>query len=494
MSMGDGGYGREAAAEAMVRTKMRGAVQGESLWQDAWRRLKKNKMAMVGVVVTILMNLSAIFAELVSPFDPTTQQRWTGALPPGARILSLRNEMRFATGVQPTEFEVPAQCAAVLGDGANHSLGFEVQEETVSRVRIIASGSTIETVQVSAPGSIPTRPALLDLEEGEHFRDPETRNRLGFTQLAKGDELPRELWKPDESGRYVVQVERIGRDPDGRYRLDAAFAGDGTLTSLTRSSDDAPLQSLTLFPQDVVDVTLDGKQLMHSHLLGTDQQGRDTLSRLIFGGRISLLVGVAATIVSLLVGVLYGAVSGYAGGRVDGVMMRIVDILFGLPYLFLVILMMISFGRDIIVLFIALGLLQWLTMARIVRGQVLSLREKEFVDAAVTVGTSWWGMLWRHLIPNVLGVVVVYMTLTVPAVILQESFLAFIGLSVEWQGLPLESWGALINGGREALGNNGEFWWMLVFPSVAMCVTLFSLNFLGDGLRDAFDPQQRGRN
>ena len=253
-------------------------------------------------------------------------------------------------------------------------------------------------------------------------------------------------------------------------------------------------QSAIVRPAGVVDVRLGGKQLKYRHLLGTDQEGRDTLSRLIYGGRISLLIGLTATVVSLIVGVLFGASAGYMGGRVDGVMMRIVDVLYAIPYLFLVILLLVAFGRSVVILFVALGAVQWLTMARIVRGQVLSLREKEFVDAAITVGTRPWGILTRHLIPNTLGVVVVYTTLTVPAVILQESFLAFLGLTVEWQGRPLESWGALINYGREALGNNGEFWWLLLWPSVAMSLTLFSLNFLGDGLRDAFDPQQRGRN
>jgi oligopeptide transport system permease protein len=174
-------------------------------------------------------------------------------------------------------------------------------------------------------------------------------------------------------------------------------------------------------------------------------------------------------------------------------MMRIVDILYALPYVFLVILLMISFGRDIVTLFVALGAVQWLLMARIVRGQVLSLKEKEFVEAAHMCGTGHAGIIFRHLIPNTLGVVVVYATLTVPAVILQESFLAFIGLTVEWQGRTLDSWGALVNQGRQALTSTGGNWWVLVFPSLAMAVTLFSLNFLGDGLRDALDPQLKGR-
>ncbi len=483
-----------AASNRMGRK--REAVQGESLSQDAWRRLKKNKMAMAGLAITILMSFSAVFAGQISPFNPATQQRWTGALAPGTTILSLRNEMRVAVSVRPLELEVPEACADVLGDGDDHALVFAIQERTVSPIRIIASGDLVERMQMSVPGEVTVRPESVDLGVDEYFRAAATGERLGATRLAQGEAIPAELRDATQDGRYVIQVERVGTDPEGGFGIEVGFDGSGAATSIERTARDgatSALADVTIMPRDVSDVRLDGARLTHTHLLGTDQQGRDTLSRLIFGGRISLLVGLAATLVSLFIGVIYGAVSGYVGGRTDNVMMRIVDILFGIPYLFVVILMMVAFGREIFVLFLALGALQWLTMARIVRGQVLSLREKEFVDAAITVGTRWTGILSRHLIPNVLGVVVVYMTLTVPAVILMESFLAFVGLAVEWQGLPLESWGALINSGREALGNNGEFWWMLVFPSIAMSATLFSLNFLGDGLRDALDPQQRGR-
>ncbi len=469
----------------------RAPVQGESLWQDAWRRLEKNRMAMVGLVVTIVMSLSAVLAEVISPFDPAVQQRWIGALPPWSRTLSLRNEIRVTKGERPLELEVPQACADVLGDGREHELAFEVQEETVSRVRVVAAGAAIEALHLAVPGSIPTRPDEIVVREGEFFRDAATGARFAFTELAKGGSLPAALGVRE--GRYVVPLERVGRDAGGAYRVGITFAGDGAVARIVRGSGGAPPDSISLMPAEIADVTLDGERLTHLHILGTDQEGRDSLSRLIFGGRISLLVGVTATLVSLVIGVLYGAIAGYVGGRADNVMMRIVDILYGMPYLFVVILMMVAFGRSIWILFIALGALQWLTMARIVRGQVLSLREKEFVDAAITCGTRGAQILTRHLIPNVLGVVVVYMTLTVPAVILQESFLAFLGLTVEWDGRPLESWGALVNYGREALGGGGEFWWLLLWPSIAMSITLFSLNFLGDGLRDAFDPQQRGR-
>jgi oligopeptide transport system permease protein len=219
------------------------------------------------------------------------------------------------------------------------------------------------------------------------------------------------------------------------------------------------------------------------HWLGTDNLGRDLLTRLLYGGRISMMVGLLASAVSVIVGVVYGAISGFIGGKLDNIMMRIVDVLFALPFVFLVIILMVYFGRNIILLFIALGFTQWLTMARIVRGQVISLKEKEFVEAARSMGISNWGIIFRHLIPNTLGPVIVYLTLTVPSVILDEAFLSFLGLGVQ---APMASWGTLISNGVEVMEIAP---WALIFPAVTLSLTLFSLNFLGDGLRDALDPK-----
>ncbi len=222
-----------------------------------------------------------------------------------------------------------------------------------------------------------------------------------------------------------------------------------------------------------------------THYIGTDQLGRDLLTRTVYGARISLAVGFLATLVSFLIGVTWGATAGFIGGKVDNVMMRIVDIMYGLPFMFLVILLMVVFGQKIFLLFLALGAIQWLTMARIVRGQVISLKNQEFVEAAETIGVSPIGIIFKHLIPNALGPIIVYATLTVPAVMLEEAFLSFLGLGVQ---APQTSWGALISEGRQLMETAP---WLILYPGGALAVTLLSLNFLGDGLRDALDPQLR---
>ena len=219
------------------------------------------------------------------------------------------------------------------------------------------------------------------------------------------------------------------------------------------------------------------------HLLGTDVLGRDLLSRLLYGARISLLVGFVATGVALVIGVSWGIIAGYFGGRVDSIMMRIVDVLYGLPFIIFIILLMVIFGRNIWLLFAAIGAVEWLTMARIVRAQVIGLKNQEFVQAAQVMGVSNISMFRRHILPNILGPIAIYATLTIPQVMLLEAFLSFLGLGIQ---PPMSSWGTLIRYGVESME---EHYWLLIYPGLTFTITLFALNFFGDGLRDALDPK-----
>ena len=221
------------------------------------------------------------------------------------------------------------------------------------------------------------------------------------------------------------------------------------------------------------------------YYFGTDQNGRDLFVRTLYGGQVSLIVGFVATLVSLVIGTLWGATAGFIGGRTDNVMMRIVDILYSIPFIFFVILLTVVFGRDLVLIYVAIGAVSWLDMARIVRGQTISIRRKEFIEAAHASGVSTWRIITRHIIPNCLGPVVVYMTLTVPAVILTESFLSYLGMGVQE---PASSWGTLISEGARSMDIAP---WAVLCPSAVMVVTLLALNFIGDGLRDALDPKDR---
>jgi len=225
--------------------------------------------------------------------------------------------------------------------------------------------------------------------------------------------------------------------------------------------------------------------LVHGHLLGGDSLGRDLLCRLLIGLRVSLAIGVVASAVSLVIGVAWGAVAGYVGGWLDELMMRFVDVLYALPFIFFVILLMVTFGRNFILIFLAIGAVEWLTMARIVRGQTLALKHMEFVEAARAAGLTGGAIIGRHIVPNLLGPVVVYVTLTIPGVILAESFLSFLGMGVQE---PLTSLGTLISSGALSMDQAP---WLLIFPSLTMVATLMAFNLIGDGLRDAIDPKDR---
>lgn len=281
----------------------------------------------------------------------------------------------------------------------------------------------------------------------------------------------------------VVRFERgtsLWQDAWARLRRNRlAVAGGIILVVITVACLLVPWLSPYGYEQQ--DLVLGAAPPSAAHWLGTDIFGRDLLTRILYGGRVSLMVGLIATSVALLIGVAWGAIAGYLGGRTDAVMMRIVDILYALPFMIFVVLLTVVFGRSLLLLFLAIGAVEWLTMARIIRGQVQSLKQQEFVEAAVSLGLSRSAIISRHLIPNALGPLIVYTTLTIPAVMLLEAFISFLGLGIQ---PPQSSWGSLISDGVETME---EYPWLLIFPGIALSITLFALNFLGDGLRDALD-------
>ncbi len=302
--------------------------------------------------------------------------------------------------------------------------------------------------------------------------------------------------RPDEATLRAAAASVASR---GRVTLESFEAEDGRYTAVLTSPRPMDERVARFFDRsdvflgaEVAGLEDEGRRLIvtggvaqERFLMGADGNGRDLMARIMLGGQISLAVGILASLVSLGVGVVYGAISGYLGGRVDNVMMRLVEILYSLPFVFLVVVLVVFFGRSFILIFLAIGAIEWLDMARIVRGQTLALKRREFVGAAEALGLTDWQIIRRHIIPNTIGPVIVFVTVVVPKAILLESFLSFLGLGVQ---APLTSWGALIADGA---ANMRASPWLLIFPSIFFVVTLFALNFIGDGLRDALDPKER---
>lgn len=446
---------------------------------EAWLRLRKNRLAMVGLVTVFVMSLLCGFSSVLPLQDPSYGYGWIGATPPGSRHPDVLERSLLTVGQPPHAAESWLSARA---------LQIDYERKRGVELRVFADPATRRVTRIvrriTEVQAIPAREGGAELVEvlaggGRRAVPAELR-------LEVGQELPAALGPVTRLGR----IFQLLTPTVGPRRVSATLV-DGRVATL--SLNDQPVQTVVFAGRDVESVRVDGRVRTVRHWLGTDGAGRDQLSRILYGGRISLMVGLVATLVSLLIGVVYGAVAGYCGGKVDQLMMGLVDLLYGIPYMFLVILLLVNFGRNLLMLFVALGAVQWLTMSRVVRGQILSLREREFIEAARMSGTSHFGILFGHLIPNTFGVVVIFASLMVPSVILQESFLAFIGLTVEYEGRSLDSWGALVKAGSEALGSDGSQSWLLLGPALAMSATLVSLHVLGDGLRDALDPRQRGK-
>jgi oligopeptide transport system permease protein len=314
---------------------------------------------------------------------------------------------------------------------------------------------------------------------GDYVRTPPSLSaypKADMVETALGDAVKRmradiKSWE-QEGDRVLVTVTSTKKLDERNIRY------------LDRSDtfDDARMESIA---PDGLEMVMSAAIKQQYFLFGTDNTGRDLLSRTLMAGRVSLAIGLLAGVVAVVIGVIYGATAGFIGGKTDEVMMRIVDVLYSLPFIFFVIMLVVFFGRNFVLMFLAVGAVLWLDMARIVRGQALSIRRQEYVQAAEALGVTRRGILQRHIVPNLLGVVVIYMTLLVPQVIILESFLSFLGLGVQE---PMTSWGVLISAGAKNIGSAN---WMLTYPAFFLVSTLFALNFVGDGLRDALDPKDR---
>jgi oligopeptide transport system permease protein len=415
-------------------------VAGTSLWQDAMRRLVRNKAAVAGAGVVLFMAITALLLEPIS--------RYVTRFTYDEMHLAVEPKPMGAQSVPQVHARLDASVPfATIDTDGNGALDAAELSEALQRQQFVrydadASGAIDARELMALPVNLgPNAADRLDADGNGTFTLDELRSYL-------------DVW-PESEARFFIRQHAAGPD-------------DGTL-------------SRAEFP---------GLPRPETHWLGTDPLGRDMLTRLVMGARVSIMVGFIATLVSFFIGILWGATAGFLGGRIDNWMMRFVDVLYGLPFLFLVILLMVIFQdipaqQKLYLLFLALGAVGWLTVSRIVRGQVISLKENEYVEAARAIGVSKITIIVRHLIPNALGPIIVYATLTVPAVMLAEAFLSFLGLGVQ---APYASWGSLAADGADAFR---EYPWLIIWPGSALAVTLLALNFLGDGMRDALDPQMR---
>jgi len=444
----------------------------------AFMRLMKHRLALFGLFLVVAVSATVVFVPVFYGESPKLTRVWLGANPPGFTHPDCSKNNIF------NEVEI-AETSTSLKD--IKELIYETRTLSKEEIRVKLRRGKINSIAFTDGARLVDELDTSTLN-GDLFRlnnDGTLGEQIEQTfSLKKNTAPPEGLF---DEGSRVLMMLLIEADQVTSQNI--VTLDNSTVTSIITRKGNKVTSSDTLVikGRDVIKVTADGKEQTVTHLLGTDKLGRDLFIRILYGGRISLLVGIVATLVSILVGLSYGAIAGYSGGMVDSIMMRTVDILYGLPFIFLVILLMTLFERSLILFFVALGLVQWLTVARIVRGQILSLRESEFVEAAKMSGATSKKVIFIHLIPHTIGPVIVYTTLTIPLIILEESFLAYIGLGIEGAS---DSLGSLVEQGVRMMGDAGENWWLLLCPALTMIFILFGMNCLGDGLRDSFDPKR----
>ncbi len=506
-------------------------IQGNSLSKDAWKRLKKNKMAVASIVVVIIYAFLAIFASVLPIYSYKEiildHQHLRPSLTKTAGELMLEKTKKdiYFKAYKAGRVEIPAEDKEALKEMSPNQIWdyfYEIGEsggielnaaETrklekmvediatelmfdIKRVNFLTdAGKTVNITKLSVDELVTIYADLLGVDEAPVLAQSEKEVNLQVTNQTKvindgvSDEemevlIAERLENLSEKERNALLVTTLASKIEYSVEMVAEEDLDAIVQEGTAKF---PLKK-DVQVTDRLSATVKATK-MHDrrYYFGTDYSGRDMLSRIIYGGQVSIAIGFIGTITSVLIGIVVGAFAGYMGGKVDYILMRIVDIIYGLPYMLLVIIMMAIFGRNILNLFLALAVVSWLTVARMVRGQIISLKNSEFIEAARSMGASTPRIIFRHLVPNSLSVIIVFSTLRIPAFIMMESFLSFLGLGVS---APYASWGSLVG---DAVEGMTLYPWRLFFPAAAMTIFLFAMNFLGDGLRDAFDPQSKNQ-
>jgi oligopeptide transport system permease protein len=461
-----------------MKPEIRQVQKSYSPTRLAFMRLLRHRLALFGLFLVFAVSAAVVIVPVFYGGSPNLTRVWLGAKSPGFTHPDCLSKNIFIKGKE-------AETSPSLA-GAKELI-YQTKNFSRQEIRVTTRRGKVNTIMFT-DGASHIEELDCSTLKGELFRSnddgtPGVKLDQVFT-LKKNTAPPEGLF---EEGSRVLMMLLIKADDEVTQNIITLNNSIVTSITINQGNNEISSDALIIKGRDVINVIADGEEMRVTHLLGTDKLGRDLFIRILYGGRISLLVGIVATLVSIIIGLSYGAVSGYFGGMVDSVMMRIVDVLYGLPFIFLVILLMVLFERSLILFFVALGLVQWLTVARIVRGQILSLRESEFVEAAKMSGATAKKIIFSHLIPHTIGPVIVYTTLTIPLIILEESFLAYIGLGITNTS---DSLGSLVEQGVRMLGDAGENWWLLLCPSLTMIFILFGMNCLGDGLRDSFDPKR----
>jgi oligopeptide transport system permease protein len=525
---------------AMVVNEFDQIVVGNSLTKDAWRRLRKNKMAVAGMIVVIIYTLLAATAGLlpIHPYDQIIleHQHLRPSLTKDAGTLMMESRLKdlyfkaWRAGSLVVTDDQSAQIKAWIAANESNKVWdfcFKEGERQKAAGTFSFSDADLKTIEkledkiesdflVSVDKLFYIDEAAgkrrnLSKMEYEKIRDVYAQ-MLGIDSAIIEDQVQTEvksqvlnnlkgetpnLSNEEYEANLVLELQALGEK--GIAQMGKTNLMGKIKTTITRSTERELKKEIAEkrahFP---IDRTIEVNQTLQAeisatkkherrYLLGTDYSGRDMLSRIIYGSQVSIAIGLIGTLTSVLIGIILGAIAGYVGGKVDFILMRIVDIMYGLPYMLLVIIFMAIFGRNIMNLFVALAMVSWLTVARMVRGQIMSLKNSEYVEAARSMGASTGRIIFRHMVPNSLSVIIVYSTLRVPAFIMQESFLSFLGLGVQ---APYASWGSLVG---NAVDGMTLYPWKLIYPAIAMTIFLFAMNFFGDGLRDAFDPQSKNQ-